>query len=138
MAKPERQLRMIQIACIVLLGCFTVLAYVTAHQNSQPATHIGLGQGIIVVFALWPGVWGFLMQRTLLRRRQPTSSKSTPFTRWRTGHIFRLWSAVTVGIWALLLVEFHGPLWISYVLFGFAMLLLLIWRPDAFPSVERR
>jgi hypothetical protein len=35
-----------------------VLAYVTAHQNSQPATHIGCGQGIIVVLALWSGAWG--------------------------------------------------------------------------------
>jgi hypothetical protein len=46
----------------------------------------------------------------------------------------RLWGAMTVGLWALLLYNFHGPLWIADVLFGLAMLLLIIWKPDTAPE----
>jgi hypothetical protein len=78
------------------------------------------------------------MQRTLQSRRQPTSSKSKSTAVHPMGNRTHL-SALERSdgrIWALLLVEVRGPLWIAYVLFGFAMLLLLIWRPDASPAVD--
>jgi len=45
---------------------------------------------------------------------------------------------MTVGLWGLLLYEFHGPLWITDVLFGLGVILLLIWRPSAGPGADNR
>jgi hypothetical protein len=39
-------------------------------------------------------------------------------------------------MWALLFYDFHGPLWIADVLFGVAMVLLLIWNPDVAPTPD--
>jgi hypothetical protein len=135
--KTKRQLRLVQAGCLLLLGACIVLAYSRARENGETSSTVGTSQAIIILLALWSAASGFTMQRKLQRPRgQASSSKSTPFTRWRAGHIFRLWSATAVGIWALLLCEFHGPLWIENVLFGFAILLLLLWKPDAAPTLD--
>src|SRR5215475_2156261 len=99
MAKPQRQLRLIQIACIVLLGGCIVLAYVSARDNPQAPTHLNFEQYTIILLALWSGIGGFTVQRKVQRRQATFSkSKSTPFTRWRVGHIIRLWSSTAVGL----------------------------------------
>lgn len=134
MGKPQRQLRLVQATCLLVLGACILLTYWRGHENLGTSSSVGVGQGIIILLALWSATSGFTMQRKLQRRTQARSSKSTPFTRWRTGHIFRLWSATAVAIWALLLYDFHGPLWIADVLFGLAMVLLLIWKPDIAPA----
>ena len=136
MGKPQRQLRLVQATCLLVLGACIVLAYWRAHENRGTSSSVGFGQGIIILLALWSAASGFTTQRKLQRRTQASSSKSTPFTRWRAGHIFRLWSATAVGIWALLLYDFHGPMWIADVLFGVAILLLLIWKPDIAPTPD--
>jgi hypothetical protein len=136
MGKPQRQLRFVQLGCLLLLVACIVLAYWRAHGNPGISSSVGFGQRIIILLALWSAAWGFTMQRKLQRRTRASTSKSTPFTRWRAGHIVRLWSALTVGIWALLLYDFHGPLWIADVLFGLALLLLLIWKPDIAPAPD--
>lgn len=131
--KPQRQLRLVQFACILLLvGCI-VVAYI---HEPQPRTNLGFGQGVVILLALWSAVGGFTTQRRLQRRNRTRSSKSTPFDRWKAGHIVRLWSAMTVGAWGLFLYEIRGPLWIADVLFALAMLLLLIWDPDAAPVAD--
>jgi hypothetical protein len=136
MGKPQRQLRLVQAACLLALGACIVLAYWRAHENPGTSSSVGFGQGIIILLALWSAAWGFTMQRKLQRRTQASSSRSTPFTRWRAGHILRLWSATTVGIWALVLYDFQGPLWIADVLFGLALLLLLVWKPHIAPAQD--
>jgi hypothetical protein len=40
---------------------------------------------------------------------------------------------MAVGLWGLVLFLIRGPLWIADVLFGLAVLLLLIWQPDVAP-----
>lgn len=135
MTKPQRQLRLIQAVCFVVLGACIVLTYWHAHESAETFSTLGFVQVIIIVLALWSAASGFTMQRKL-RRRTQASGKSTPFTRWRAGHIFRLWSATAVGMWAFLFYDFHGPLWVANALFGFATLLLLIWQPDNAPTNE--
>jgi len=136
MGKTQRQLRLVQSACLLILVACIVLTYWKAHETGTTSGAIGTGQGLVIMLALWAAASGFTWQRKLQRRSQASSSKSTPFTRWRAGHIFRLWSATAVGIWALVLCDFHGPLWIADVLFGLAILLLLIWKPNAAPTVD--
>jgi hypothetical protein len=136
MGKPQRQLRSVQLGCLLLVGAYIGLAYWRVHGNPETSSSVGFGQGIIILLALWSAAWGFTMQRQLQRRRRASTSKSRPFTRWRAGHIVRLWSATTVGIWALVLQQLHGPLWIANVLFGLAILLLLIWKPGIAPAPD--
>jgi len=133
MGNVQRQLRLVQIGCLLVVVACAVLAHWQARESGASPNQIGTLPIVMIVLALWSAVSGFTIQRKLQRRAQANSSKSTPFTRWRTGHIFRLWTATTSGIWALLLFEFHGPLWMADVLFGLAILLLLIWKPDAAP-----
>jgi hypothetical protein len=136
MGKTQRQLRLVQSACLLVVVACIVLAYWKAHEIGATSGSVGTGPAIIILLALWSASSGFIWQRRLQRRGQAISSKPTPFTRWRAGHIFRLWSATSVGIWAVLLYDFHGPLWIANVLFGVAILLLLIWRPNAAPTLD--
>lgn len=135
MVRVQRQLRLMQIGCLSMLVACAVLAHWQARENGVSTDGVGTLPIAMILLAVWSAISGFTLQRKLQRRAQAGSSKSTPFTRWRTGHIFRLWTAATSGIWALLLFEFHGPLWIADVLFGFAILLLLIWKPDAVPTL---
>jgi hypothetical protein len=135
MLKSQRQLRFVQVTCILVVVACIVIVYIRIHDNAPSPTTLGFGQVIIILLALWSGVSGFMMQRRF-QRRNTTSQKSTSFTRWRAGHIMRLWSATAVGIWALVLYNFHGPLWIADLLFGVGILLLLIWRPDAAPEAK--
>jgi hypothetical protein len=137
MAKAERQLRFLQLACILFLALCIILIYFGVLRNGESSRTISLTQGVVVLLALWSGVSGFTYQRKLLSgRAQRASTKSTPFTRWRTAHIFRLWSAMAVGVWGLLLNAIHGPLWIVGVLLGLGIILLLIWRPGVSPAPE--
>jgi hypothetical protein len=135
MERVQRQLRLVQIGCLSVLVACAVLAHWQARKTGGSSSGIGTLSIVMIMLALWSAVSGFTLQRKFQRRPQTSSSKSTPFTRWRAGHIFRLWTATTSGVWALLLFEFHGPLWISDLLFGFAILLLLIWKPDAAPAL---
>jgi hypothetical protein len=109
MSAGARQLRVMQIACILL-----VLACVGVSHLGQ---HVWLGtltapHWFVIVAAIWSAISGFTFQRRIVNRparsRRP-SSTSTPFTRWRAGHIGRLSSATAVGMWALLLSQFAGP-----------------------------
>jgi hypothetical protein len=139
MTKSERQLRLVQLACILFLVVCILLLYFGVLGNRRPSATISVMQGFVVLLALWSAVSGFTFQRRLLsvRRRTPQpSTKSTPFTRWRAGHLFRLWSAMTVGLWGLVLYEIRGPLWIDGALFAVGLILLLIWRPGATPVPE--
>jgi hypothetical protein len=136
MTKSERQLRFVQFACILFLATCILLVYVGALGNPQPSSTIGLTQGILILLSLWSAISGFTVQRRLQHRHHGTSTKSTPFTRWRAGHLFRLWSAMAVGLWGLALYELRGPLWMDDALFGLGIVLLLIWRPGASPGTD--
>lgn len=75
------------------------------------------------------------MQRKF-ERPKANPPQSTSLTRWRAGHMVRLFSATAVGMWALLLSIFNAPLWTADLLFALGILLLLIWRPDAAPRAQ--
>ena len=130
---PERQLRILQIACIVVL-----LTAITVSLMVQGTTHgSALIQGIVSVLALSSAVQGFTAQRQIVKGpspSQPRSRLSTPFSRWRAGNLVRLASATAVGLWALILSENGGPALLVNALFVVGMLLLLIWRPGASPD----
>jgi hypothetical protein len=129
-----KRLRVVRVACIVLvLACVGV---------SRLGHHVWLGtvttaHWFVIVAAIWSAISGFTLQRRILNRparpRKP-SSTSTPFTRWRAGHIARLWTATAVGMWALLLGEFAGPPWLVNIFFAVGLLLLLVWTPGAVPA----
>jgi len=135
MGRVQRQLRLMQIGCFSVLVACAVLAHWQARENGSSSNGIGTVSILVILLALWSATSGFTLKRKLQRRSQSKSSKTTPFTRWRAGHIFRLWSATACGLWGLVLFEFHGLLWIADVLFGVAILLMLIWKPDAAPDL---
>jgi hypothetical protein len=136
MTKPERQLRMVQLAYVLFLVLCILLVYFGVLGDREPTSTINVTQALVVLLALWSGVSGFTLQRRLRLRTQRTSTKSTLFTRWKVGHVFRLCSAMAVGLWGLVLYEIRGPLWIDDVLFAVALILLLVWRPGASPEPE--
>lgn len=134
MNKSRRQPRMVQLACILFLVICILLIYFGVLGNRESGATISATQGFVVLLALWSGVSGFTFQRRLRLRARQASTKSTPFTRWRAGHLFRLWTATAVGLWGVVLYEIRGPLWIVDVLFTVGLILLLIWRPVAGPE----
>ena|SRR5690242_5374162 len=109
MGKVQRQLRLMQIGCFSVLVACAFLAHWQARENGSSSNGIGTVSILVILLALWSATSGFTLQRKLQRRSQSKSSKTTPSTRWRAGHIFRLCSATACGLWGLVLFEFHGP-----------------------------
>jgi hypothetical protein len=131
MSKAIAQLRKIQAACIVAVVACGALAYFGTNRTRHAGFAVEL---CISIAAVWAAAGGFTVQRKLASTSRPTTAKSTPFTRWRAGNIIRLWTAASVGIWALVLAEF-GPLPVlSGVFFAAALLLLVFWTPGIAPA----
>lgn len=137
MTKPERQLRIVQLACILFLVICILVFYFVFVGSREPTPTVTITQGVVVLLALWSAVSGFTVQRKFLQpRTQRTSTKSTPLSRWKAGNIIRLYSAMSVGLWALVLYEVGGALWIAGALFAMSLILLLTWRPGTNPGPE--
>jgi membrane protein implicated in regulation of membrane protease activity len=134
MSSPERQLRLVQCSLIVfIVVCFFVkrIGRLETHDALSPV------QWLIIVAAIWSAISGFTVQRRINRigsRSQTQPRRSTPVSRWRTGHLVRLWTATAMGLWGFLLHYTGGPEWLVNVFLGLAVLLLLIWRPGATPA----
>jgi hypothetical protein len=131
------RLRIIQVGCILMvLGCIWVSR--SGHHEWQGS--LEPRHWLVMVAAIWGAISGFTLQRRLVGQpvnsRRP--SRSTPFTRWRAGHIVRIWTAMTVGLGALLLSEFSGPPMMVNVLFALSLLLLLIWTPGPIPDQTKQ
>jgi hypothetical protein len=129
---PTGRLRVAQIGCIVLV----VACGLTAHLTGQKRTGRGGAELIVCLAAIWGAVAGFTIQRKLLSGNttiQRKGTKSNPLTRWRAGNLIRLWSAASVGIWALVLVELGGSQVLAALLFAVSLLLLILWKPGSDP-----
>src|SRR6266700_256685 len=116
MGKPERQLRLVQGGCILFLVVCIFLLHFGVFGSLEPAgREMNFMQFLVIVGAIWSAVVGFTFQRRMTRsasRPQRPTAKSTPFTRWRAGHVMRLGSATSVGMWGLVLYYCCGPLWV--------------------------
>src|SRR6266478_1382350 len=134
MSKPERQLRLVQVGCILLVAFCIFVRHIGSHESHDA---ISFGQWLVIVSAIWSAVGGFTLQRRITSARtrsQRRSTRSTPFSRWRAGHLVRLQTATAVGLWALVLYMIGGSSWLVNTFFAIAMLLLLIWSPGASPA----
>jgi hypothetical protein len=134
MNSAARNLRLVQIACILIVLACVGASRLGRHewQGTLTAAH-----WLIIVGAIWSAIVGFTLQRRIVGRPiQPRrlSARSTAFTRWRAGHLARLWTAMTVGLFALCLSEFAGPPWLINVFFAVGLLLLLSWAPGSPPA----
>ena len=129
---PTGRLRVAQIGRIVLVFACGL----TAHLTGQKRAGSGGAELIVCAAAIWGAVAGFTIQRKLLSGNttiQTKGTKSNSFTRWRAGNLIRLWSAASVGIWALVLVEFGGSQVLAGLLFAASLLLLILWKPGSDP-----
>jgi len=138
MGKPEFQLRLLQGGCLLFLVVCTLLLHFGALGSLEPAgRELKLRQLSMIVGAIWSAVVGFTFQRKVNRtatRPRRAESKSTPFTRWKAGHVMRIASATSVGTWGLALYYFHGPLWVVDTVLAAALILLVAWKPDTSPN----
>ena len=137
MGRPERQLRIIQVLCIVFVASCILLTHSLVHGTK----HISFTLQIVaILFALWTAYSGFWLQRLLARvgsnpeRLPATNKKSTPFTRWRAGHLMRLATATSVGLWGFVLYFLGGSSWLVDALLALGLLLLLLWSPGSSPD----
>jgi hypothetical protein len=124
------RLRLFQLGCIALfLAC---MGFTNWRQNPAEVP-MGIRHWMVIVGAVWSAVAGFTVQRRIVHGRR-LSSKSTPFTRWRAGHIIRVWTASSLGLWAVLLSDWGGPHLVVNALFAIGLVLLLFWSPGAVPD----
>lgn len=132
MSKPERQLRLLQIGCIVVvLASFRLALRVQGTTHGSPIV-----RWIFVVLALVCIVQGFTLQQRIVRPRNSSRVRSTPFTRWRAGNIARLMFATAVGLYGLVLSQYGGPPWLVNSLFAIGLFLLLVWKPGISPNLK--
>ena len=100
--------RLVQLGCIVLvLACMGLVYW----RRNPVGVAMSARHWLVIVAALWTGFSGFSFQRRMLNppARATGSVRSTPFTRWRAGHLVSLWTAMSVGVWTVLLSDFAGP-----------------------------
>jgi hypothetical protein len=133
---PERQLRVFQVVCVVFVAvCFIFTR--TLFRQAEPAN--SFEQGLFVLLALWSAYSGFRLQQTVNRVRTsahlPPDNRSTPIRRWRAGHLMRLASATSVGLWGMILNFVGSPTWLVGAMFGLGLILLLIWSPGSSPAI---
>jgi hypothetical protein len=125
------RLRLGQIVCVlVLLECIR-LSRSLRHEWNGTITPV---HWLLIVGGVWSGILGFTVQRRIVNKVKKSSSTSTPFTRWRAGHIARLWTATAVGLYGFCLSIFAGPPLAVNALFGLGLLLLLVWMPGQVPG----
>jgi hypothetical protein len=140
MDKPELQLRLFQGGCILfLLACILLLHFGVLGSLEPAGREMNLTQFLMIGGAIWSAAVGFTFQRRVTRaatRPQRPSARSTPFIRWRAGHVMRLGSATSVGIWGLALYYFHSPLWVVNTILAVGLILLVTWRPSASPDTK--
>ena len=128
---PVARLRVLQLGCLALfLGCMALI-YWRHHPAEVP---MGTRHWVVIVGAVWSATAGFTIQRRIRHGGQRPSSKSTPLTRWRAGHIIRLWTATNLGSCAILLSDWGGPHLVVNALFAIGLVLLLFWSPGAVPD----
>src|SRR5260370_39491381 len=99
MNKPERQLRLVQVGCILLVASCIFVRHMGSHESHNA---ISFGQWLVIVGAIWSAGGGFTLQRRITSaptRSQRLSGRSTPLTPWRAGNSGRLWGAVSIGTW---------------------------------------
>ena len=133
MSKPETQLRLVQAAGIALV-LVSIGVSLGVQKTPRAITSV---HWLMIVLAIWSAASGFTLQRRIVNspgRSQQRSKTSTPFSRWKAGHLVRLGSAGSVGLWGLVLCEFGVPTWLANAFFAIGLLLLLIWRPGASPE----
>ena len=124
------RLRILQIACVfLLLECFR-LGRLGRYEWQGTLT---FAHWLLIVGGILSGISGFTIQRKILNGARRASKTSTPFTRWRAGHIARLWTATAVGLYGFCLQVFDGPPWLVNVLLAAGLLLLLVWTPGTAP-----
>ena len=140
MGKPEFQLRLLQGGCLLFLVAWILLLHFGALGSLEPAgRELKLTQLLMLVGAMWSAVVGFTFQRKLTRiaaRSRRSGTKSTPFTRWKAGHVMRLATATSVGTWGMALYYFHGPLWVVDTVLAVALILLAAWKPSTSPNAS--
>ena len=128
-----RQLRIVQIVCLMVAvsACLLVARLGKAKSDCE----IGPIQWVIVFAAIYCAFSAFTLQRTITKgpKRPPTKIASTPFSRWRAGHLVRLFFPVSVALWGDVLVISGGSSWLAYSLCGLGILLLLVWSPENLP-----
>jgi hypothetical protein len=125
------RLRLIQLGCIALFLACMALIYWRRNPDEVP---MGTRHWGVIVGAVWSASSGFTVQRRMLRGRPSRSGKSTPFTRWRAGHILRLGTATSLGFWAVVLSDWGGNHLVVNALFAIGFVLLLFWSPGAVPD----
>ena len=128
---PVARLRLVQVGCIVLVLACMSLIYL---RRSPEEVAFSARHWIVLVAAIWSAISGFTIQRRIIHGRPSRSGKSTPFARWRAGHIARLWTASSLGPWAVVLSDMGGPHLIVNALFAVGLVLLLFWSPGAVPE----
>ena len=140
MDKPEFQLRLLQGGCLLFLVAWILLLHFGALGSREAAgRELKLTQLLMLVGAIWSAVVGFTFQRKLTRiatLSRRSGNKSTPFTRWKAGHIVRLATATSVGTWGMALYYFRGPLWVVDTVSAIALILLAAWKPGSSPNAS--
>jgi hypothetical protein len=140
MEKPEFQLRLLQGGCLLFVVAWILLLHFGALGSLEPAgRELKLTQLLMLVGAIWSAVGGFTFQRRLTRiatRSRRSANKSTPFTRWKAGHIGGLAMSTSVASWGMALYYFRGPLWVIDTDSAAALILLATWKPGSIPNAS--
>jgi hypothetical protein len=129
-------MRVMQCAFIVSVLMFIYVL----HVSHLPAQSVNATfQWAIVFCAVSSALAGFIVQKLMLRPPNPSlpqKTKSTPQSRWFSGHIIRFATAESVALFGVELGFMGSTSIVVNLLFGGSLLLLLLWQPGICPAQE--
>lgn len=132
--RERTRLRLVQLACILLVLACIGLVHWRPERVEVPLT---VRHWIVIAVAIGTGISGFTAQRRLAKR-QARSVRSTLVSRWKAGHLLRLWTAMNVGLWAVILSDWGGPHFAVDGFFAISLALLVFWSPGPVPEAASR
>jgi len=133
--RSARDLRMVQVACILLaLACGWLIHVTKGRSHDATPMH-----WFFVLAAIYCAVSGFTVQHKLIKRPAPVgkANAATLWSRWGAGNLMRLLMATSVSLWGAVLSAYRGPTWMAFTFFALGLVLLLIWTPGRTPVAEQ-
>ena len=137
MTAPDRLMRTLKFAIVVSVLLFIYVARIIPSKAAQPPQHpVEL---IVAVFAILNVAVGLNGRRVFGRLAQANAGRSTsttPLNQWLTANIFSLAMMESCALFALVLHLLGSQTILVGLLFGCALLALLVWSPGASPATD--
>ena len=137
MTAPDRLMRTLKYAIVVSVLLFIYVARIIPSKAAYPPQHpVELIVAVFAILNLAVGLNGRLVFGRLAKANAGRSTSTTPLNQWLTANIFSLAMMESCALFALVLHLLGSHTMLVGLLFGCALLALLVWSPGTAPATD--